>query len=610
MEILVDVVRVAGFRGVKEVEIQLTPITVLIGMNNSGKTSIIKALQLCLGDYARFLAEEDFHIASDQERSSEIKVDVRIVSVDSTGNRTKVFKSAWMEHFGDTIQSEADGSQFVALRTISRPNLIKGGFETNRFSIDKWAPYKDWKENTVKETRLGNKKFNLSLIPIDAQRDIHSELKDKYSFVGKILSSISYEKSDVEALEKIIASANAEAVAKSEALKNLKSHLESLSASFQGSGSAEITPFPKKVRDLSKHFTIQFGENSSNSFSMEYHGMGTRSWASLLTVKSFLEMKASKHKEEEEPFFSILAAEEPEAHLHPNAQKTLYGQLISSGGQVVVSSHSPYLAAMAEQSFIRYLRKREDDIYVGQLNNNLSPEDKRRLQREVMHSRGEIIFSKAIILCEGETEEQSLPLLFKRYFGCDPFVLGVTFIGVGGSGKRYLPFINFAKDFSIPLFVFSDGEPSTLRDLKRTYCGVHGDIDIADSNNITILENTDFEGYLLASGFRSVIIEAITELDGANAIDQWIEKRTGTSSGRIKTDAPACKHCGQPIFADVIRDYKLENGVDLAICEILDSSKPRYASAVADKLCNLAAEDLPPKVIELFEKVKIGASLP
>lgn len=38
MEILVDVVRVAGFRGVKELEVNLSPVTVLIGMNNSGKT--------------------------------------------------------------------------------------------------------------------------------------------------------------------------------------------------------------------------------------------------------------------------------------------------------------------------------------------------------------------------------------------------------------------------------------------------------------------------------------------------------------------------------------------------------------------------------------------
>ena len=36
---------------------------------------------------------------------------------------------------------------------------------------------------------------------------------------------------------------------------------------------------------------------------MEYHGMGTRSWASMLTVKAFTELLARNHEEEAEPFF-------------------------------------------------------------------------------------------------------------------------------------------------------------------------------------------------------------------------------------------------------------------------------------------------------------------
>lgn len=59
MNILIDTIRVAGFRGIKNLEVSLPRITVLIGANNSGKTSLIKALQLAIGDYARFLSEED-----------------------------------------------------------------------------------------------------------------------------------------------------------------------------------------------------------------------------------------------------------------------------------------------------------------------------------------------------------------------------------------------------------------------------------------------------------------------------------------------------------------------------------------------------------------------
>ncbi|MFN4860833.1 MAG: TOPRIM nucleotidyl transferase/hydrolase domain-containing protein, partial [Pseudanabaena sp.] len=58
-----------------------------------------------------------------------------------------------------------------------------------------------------------------------------------------------------------------------------------------------------------------------------------------------------------------------------------------------------------------------------------------------------------IVLCEGETEEQALPLLFEKYFGSEAFVKGISFIGVRGAGN-YLPFLRFAYDFSIPVYIF------------------------------------------------------------------------------------------------------------------------------------------------------------
>lgn len=609
MDIQVDTVRISGFRGLRNIEVLLPRVAVLLGTNNSGKTSIIKAVQLALGDYSRYVAEEDLHISQDGSRAEYILIDVRIVPVGEGGQRIDKFSTAWTEHFGDHIQSAADGKQFVAVRTRSTQNLLKGGFETQRTTLDRWPDMKDWIDAKVREAKLGGKRFNVPLVSIDAQRDIHLELKDKSSFVGKILSSISYSDGDVAALEGIIKAANDEAVAKSPELQNLKGHLGRLSQSFSGAGSAEITPLPKKIRDLSKHFSIHFGESAANTYSMEYHGMGTRSWASMLTVKSFLDVSATKYAEDEQPFHPVLAAEEPEAHLHPNAQKTLYYQLADSKRQVIVSTHSPYLAAMAAQEDLRHIRRMGEDVFVNMLRTEMDEEARRRLQREVIHSRGEILFSNALILCEGETEEQALPLLFKKFFQCDPFVLGVSFIGVGGSGKKYLPFLTFAKDFSIPVFVFSDGEAEAVKGLQKNYAQVFPGSDVTNCNNVTLLEGTDFEGYLLASGYREVIESVISALDGEGYIDKWIEKKHGTSQGRKQTSQPACKGCGQFIFEDILRDYKSEGGLDRAILEVLDSSKPKYAPAVAHALCGLDVGSFPPKIIEFFEKVREGASL-
>ncbi len=66
---------------------------------------------------------------------------------------------------------------------------------------------------------------------------------------------------------------------------------------------------------------VYFQDNNSDAFSMENHGMGTRSWASIITAGAFSswEVKQSVAREAEggDLYYPIFALEEPEAHLHP-----------------------------------------------------------------------------------------------------------------------------------------------------------------------------------------------------------------------------------------------------------------------------------------------------
>ncbi|MCX8490596.1 MAG: AAA family ATPase [Cyclobacteriaceae bacterium] len=604
MNILIDYVRISGFRGLSNIELKLPRVTLLIGANNSGKTSVIKALQLALGDYSRFLTDEDFYIDESEKRQEKISIDVRIVSVDDTGLRTQEFSENWQQEFEDKIQSEAGGMQYVAVRTIVSPDKSKGGYLVERYYLEKWANFDNWKGEPVSKKRQISARFEaIPFIAIDAQRDIHSELKEKTSFIGKVLSRIKYKDEDVKNIEKMVAAINKESIDKSEPLKKLKEHLDNLNHSFEGTGKTELTPFPKKIRDLSKRFSVHFGNSEKNSFSMEYHGMGTRSWASMLTVKAFTELMAESHDKEAKSFFPILAAEEPEAHLHPNAQRTIYRQLIESSGQIIISTHSAYLAALAEINELRILCK--DGLGVYQLR-SLEDDDLRKVKREVLHSRGELLFSRAIVLSEGETEEQLLPELFRAYTGKNPFSVGVNFVGVGGSGAKYRPFLILSKDLSIPVFIFSDGEDKTLKELKDNYEKIFGETDINKAPNITILDGTDFEGYLLSVGFEKIIEEVITEINGENYIDNWIKKRQGTPLSPAKSDKPPCKECKQPIFESKLRDYGGLDGKHKAMLEILDTKKPMYAKAIADKLALVPEEPLPPKIIEFFDKIKKG----
>ncbi len=606
MSIQIDVVRICGFRGISNIEIKMPRVMVLLGQNNAGKTSIIKALQLALGDYSRYLSDEDFHIGEDDKRQEAITVDLRFISLDDE-DRVNEFTEEWQQEFGDKIQAEADGKQFVAIRTTVKPDRVKGGYVIDRFHLDAWPDLDGWQGVRVnKNNRIGRRLEAIPFISIDAQRDIHNELKEKSSFIGRVLSSVKYDDADVADLERMVADINKEAIDKSEPLKQLKTHLDNLSQSFEGSGKTELSPFPKKIRDLSKRFSVHFGENDRNSFSMEYHGMGTRSWASMLTVKAFMELMEKNHEDEAEPFFPILAAEEPEAHLHPNAQRTLYKQLIDTSGQVIISTHSPYIAGLAGLSEIRSLGGLGNVVEVFQLRESFEDDDLRKLKREVVHSRGELLFSKAIVLSEGETEEQALPELFEAYTGKLPFAIGVNFVGVSGSGAKYRPFLILAKDLNIPVFIFSDGEGKTIRELKKNYEKVFGETDLLGAGNITILDGTDFEGYLLEQGFQSLIEDTIHEVAGEGTIDAWINKRNGTPLKPAKSDKPPCETCNQPIFEAELRDYAGDEGRKRAILEILDSRKPLYAKAITGNLVKLNKEDFPRKIVELFRQIEEG----
>ena len=68
MGILIKTIRIKGFRGLENIEIGLDKTTVLTGANNTGKSSILQALQIALGG-RQFFSQEDFFIKDKLETS-------------------------------------------------------------------------------------------------------------------------------------------------------------------------------------------------------------------------------------------------------------------------------------------------------------------------------------------------------------------------------------------------------------------------------------------------------------------------------------------------------------------------------------------------------------
>jgi putative ATP-dependent endonuclease of OLD family len=70
----------------------------------------------------------------------------------------------------------------------------------------------------------------------------------------------------------------------------------------------------------------------------------------------------------------------------------------------------------------------------------ITHEELRAVERQVVATKGDLLFSRALILYEGiVTEELAFPIWAKAYWGKTVHELGFSF--VGAAGHNYYPFI-------------------------------------------------------------------------------------------------------------------------------------------------------------------------
>ncbi|MFA8300939.1 MAG: ATP-dependent endonuclease [Hyphomicrobiales bacterium] len=565
MDIMIQQVRVYGFRGLKNIEVDLEPFTILTGINNVGKTTFLKAIQLVFGNIS-FVTNDDFNIDLEDDK---IIVDVKIVPF----NKNKKFSDKWQEYFGiESVKFDLNNEdqELIPVRSVISVDPVSTNITRKQYVLMEWPSFDEWYKKGNDNKNI--KSFGSESLPffyIDAKRDIVEDLKLQKSYLGRVLSKISYSDKDVKAIEKSIEELNRQTVESSDILRQLEKSLEGIESAIgthqQG---VHITPFSKKVRDLNKGVSIQY-----DNYSIEYHGMGTRCWSSLLSYKSFIGISELVAKKEDRLFFPISAIEESEAHLHPSAQKKLFGQVSKMKGQVILSTHSPYVVGAAELKQIRGFYKDETDVKCGRIDTELfDREDIRKIKRQVVNTRGELFFSKVIVLFEGETEEQALPLFAEKYFEKCMCELEIDFVGVGGAGN-YLPFMRFAESFNIPWFIFSDAEDEIIRGVKNQF----KQIDTASSFNehiVVLKKGNSFEKELIDEGYIEEFKKAVLSL----------QDYTNDQHKAAK--------------AQEIQEYSKEKLVNEAL-----KNKTKMAPVLAFEIID-SKKSLPSKVVTLFEKIE------
>ena len=617
MNITLKEVRIWNFRSIKAVQVTLDPnVTVLVGANNTGKTNFLKALQIALGTKLRFVSQEDIFIDKGETLSKDRAaiIDILLVPTDNQDQRVSDLNDVWTDYWGDKIQG-IESEAFVAIRT-----QIKYDGKCLRY-ITKQCVLQDWKEWSKTDPYFCEKKTlsrkQREAIPLefmDAQRDIYDDLKERYSFWGRMVADVPLEKSDIEEIEKILDDINKRIVDSSNGLKQVKTKLELLNKTIANSDKGvSIAPIPPKLRDLNRSMDIHFQSEGSESFPLSYHGMGTRSWSSLLTLNALISYHTDKNKNAS--YHPLLALEEPEAHLHPHAQLHVFDQIKDIPGQKIVSSHSPHIASQASLAALRCFGRNGSETQVSQIDmRKLDDESKRKIRRQVLNTRGELLFARALVLFEGETEEQALPIFAHAYWGKHPYELSASFVGVGGKWN-YLPFIRVAKGLGIKWFIFSDGEKNTKEALNKQlkeakyedeYQNIHEIVVIDEKDKIVMLkskgkkvENIDFEAHMLGSGYEKELEEIIKKSE----LDKLNHELQNTTNKYHRADL-------KKQYEKLLQQPKTMTKDE--INKALRKEKTMYGFLIAEAFVKLPDESrrFPPKIKELFEIMTQKLNLP
>lgn len=352
-------VTIKNFRCLADVSVPIDDTTILVGENNSGKSAFIDALRIV---FARTTAargtvfdEYDYHMRKPEDTPQ--TCEPIVVELWFQEDKSDEWPDTLVQALSEVIQTDPiTDLDSIGLRLSSECDPTTGD------------PVDTWNFLTLGGAPVGGRgarSANLStflnyqrLFHMSAHRDAAEAFSPRSQYWGRILRDMKISDDQRVTLNEELERLNEDLLKADPRLGQVVASLTEVQriTGFVTNVSASIQALPLKPWELmSKSQVVMKSHGSEIDFPLSRHGEGTQSLAVLFLFQAYLNvlLKPTFHPETE----AILALEEPEAHLHPQATRAFAANLEKISGQKIISSHSPYFIQEIPFHNIRLFRR-------------------------------------------------------------------------------------------------------------------------------------------------------------------------------------------------------------------------------------------------------------
>jgi len=355
-------VKIKNFRCLTDIAIPISDTTVLISENDCGKTAFLEALRIALpqsasGRYVPFNEYDYFMVkASDSPQTS----DGIIIELWFKEDLPDEWPDSLAQALNEIIQTDPKMNlDSIGLRLSSKCDPITKEIISIWEFLSLDGQPLGGKGSSSYGSNL-NKFLNyIHLFYLSALRDSNDEFSPRSQFWGKILRNLKISNEQMENLNTELTKLNDDLLRADPRLEKIRESLDKVKEimTMPDSQITSIRALPLRAWDIMAKSEVAIKAYESEvEFPLSCHGQGIQSLAVLFLFQAYIDVFLKPIFQQET--VAILALEEPEVHLHPQAIRALAANLNEVKSQKIIASHSPYFIQEIPFSQIRMLRRK------------------------------------------------------------------------------------------------------------------------------------------------------------------------------------------------------------------------------------------------------------